>query len=73
MEDRKDVEEWADAMLAKHRVDYRKETSPAPELAKLLTRDMPKVGAVMQVVQAIALFVLALLALGAVSVAFNSG
>jgi hypothetical protein len=71
MEDRKDVEAWADAMLEKHREDPK--TYEAPQVARLLTRDMPKVGAVMEVAEAIGLFVLALLALGAVAVAFNSG
>jgi hypothetical protein len=68
MEDRKDVEEWADTMLAKHREDPKTYEPPA-----FLVRDMPKVGALMQAAEAVALFVLALLALGAISVALNSG
>jgi hypothetical protein len=71
MSERKDVDEWADALLDQHRSD----PDPEPPLQGLqwLTRERPRLTAFMEAGQAIGLIVLSLLALLFLHVAFNSG
>ena len=72
MSDHESLEAWADALLDQHRSDLDPDP-PSPAPASWLMRDLPKVGAFMEAAQAIGFIILALIAFGAMVVAFNSG
>ena len=70
MDERKDVEAWADALLERHRSD----PDPEPPLRwRWLTRDLPKTYAFLEAAEAIGMVILGLIALALIGVAFNSG
>ena len=67
MDEHKNVEEWADALLERHRSEP---PEPGP---RWFNRDLPRAFAFLEALEAIGMVILGLLALAAIGVAFNSG